>query len=335
MTNPARPGPSTPVVGTDHVMRTLAHGHEGSGDNTGGPAGSAPPHPDATFSMDWLALRATADAAARADELTARAATWLRERRGASGGSLVLTDLGTGCGANPRHLAPRLPGLQHWRLLDHDPRLLARARETVAGLRDLEGHGVTADILPIDLRELREDTLAGTDLVCASALLDLVDAGWLGTLAAACQRADAAVLVTLSVDGEWRFFDRDQAQDDADDALVRERFNAHQRRDKGLGPALGPEAAPALAAALGRHGYRVDLVPSPWQLSMSRSDHATLAARLLAGWCAAAIEEDPGAARIVTAWHRRRQAALGDPRKRLRVGHLDLFASPSMPGWPA
>lgn len=335
MTSPARLRPLPPIVATDRAPRPVAQGDERGAEASSECARPAPPHPDASFGMDWLALRAPADAAARADELSARAATWLSERRGASGRDLTLTDLGTGCGANPCHLAPRLPGPQHWRLLDHDPILLSRAREAVGRLRDREGRAVTADILPIDLRELQYDGLVGTDLVCASALLDLVDAGWLAMLAAACQRAGAAVLVTLSVDGDWRFFDGDRAHDDADDALVRERFNAHQRRDKGLGPALGPDAAPALAVALVRHGYRVDLVPSPWQLSMGHGGHAALAASLLAGWCAAAIEEDPSAARIVTAWHRRRQAALEDPRLRLRIGHLDLFACPAMSGRPA
>ena len=60
-------------------------------------------HPDACFDASWLALRRAADSAARAPELEARAADWLRQRRTAAapGQPLRLIDLGSGSGANP------------------------------------------------------------------------------------------------------------------------------------------------------------------------------------------------------------------------------------------
>ncbi len=335
MSNPAPARPSSGFVSTDSAPNGTASAHDRGAVPTCEGAESALPHPEATFSTDWLALRAPADAAARAKNLTDRAAAWLRERRAAGKGCLVLTDLGTGCGANPIHLAPRLPGPQRWQLLDHDPALLARAHDAVVSLCDAEGLRVSARTRRIDLRDLGDEALAGTDLVCASAVLDLVDADWLARLAAACQHAGAALLVSLSVDGQWRFFDGSGPRDDPDDALVRERFNAHQRRDKGLGPALGPDAAPALAATLARHGYHVSIAPSPWQLSMSDTGDVALAASLLAGWRAAVLEQDPSLGQVVTAWHGRRRATLDDPRQRLEVGHLDLFAHPAVRGGAA
>lgn len=98
-------------------------------------------------------------------------------------------------------------------------------------------------------------------LVTASALLDLVSAEWLAWLARRCGRWQAAVFVALSYDGTivW-----EPAL--ADNEPVREQVNRHQRTDKGFGPALGPDAAPALASRLRNLGYEAMLQPSPWDL---------------------------------------------------------------------
>jgi len=301
-------------------------------------------HPDACFDADWLALRAPADRAARAPALEARAAAWLRARRGT--GPLRLIDLGTGSGANPCHLAPRLPGPQSWTLLDHDPRLLEQAGRRCATLRDADGCAVAVHTRCLDLGEPGADMLAACDLVCASALLDLMSAEWLEGLAQACARAKCALLVTLSVDGSWRFLDGAReageapwaAPEDPEDRFVRNAFNGHQRRDKGLGAALGPDAAPALARALAARGFEVQCKPSPWRLDLARTQHAALAGALIDGWRDAAVAQCPEAADRIRAWHRRRRSACetgaggagGTPRPgMLEVGHVDLFATPS------
>ena len=325
-------------------------------------------HPDACFDASWLALRRAADSAARAPELEARAADWLRQRRtvAAPGQPLRLIDLGSGSGANPCHLAPRLPGPQQWTLIDHDGGLLARAQAACAGLRDAEGGSVGVVTRCLDLARIDAHTLAGTDLVCASALLDLVDAAWLEQLADACTAAGSALLVTLSVDGNWRFVPEVamaklmaahsparaaavQAANDAahavandatataaDDDFVRTAFNAHQRRDKGLGAALGPDAAPALAACLEKRGFQVHLAPSPWRLRLAEPAQAALARALIDGWRDAACAQAPDASARIAAWHARRIAACGSdggPERgsggsTLEVGHIDLFATP-------
>ncbi|MDX1655553.1 MAG: methyltransferase type 12, partial [Candidatus Competibacteraceae bacterium] len=71
------------------------------------------------FGEDWLTLREPADHRARSVELDRQLLGW---RRGQ--GALGVMDLGSGTGSNLRHLAPRLEGVQHWRLVDHDSRLL-------------------------------------------------------------------------------------------------------------------------------------------------------------------------------------------------------------------
>ena len=333
-------------------------------------------HPDACFDANWLALRRTADSAARAPELEAHAADWLRQRRMATAPArpLRLLDLGSGSGANPCHLAPRLPGLQQWTLIDHDAGLLARAQAACAGLHDADGGSVDVITRCLDLARIDAHTLAGADLVCASALLDLVDAAWLDRLADACTAAGSALLVTLSVDGNWRFVPdaasamaaparaatvqtadeatrsiADAVADNtidpvADDDFVRTAFNAHQRRDKGLGAALGPDAAPALATCLEKRGFQVRLSLSPWRLRLADPAQAALARALIDGWRDAACAQAPDASARIAAWHARRIAACGpDDGSRhgsdrgsnrspgggtLEVGHIDLFAAP-------
>lgn len=294
------------------------------------PAGYASAHPDALFDAGWLALRAAADNAARADELNRRAADWLRSRRRTAGKDhpFLLTDLGTGSGANPRYLAARLPGPQRWRLIDHDPALLADALEACAELHDADGGRVEVEAHRSDLAALSAAALGEANLVCASALLDLVDAAWLARLADLCADLRCAVLVTLSVDGQWCFEGPGDVAEDADNAFVRDAFNAHQRRDKGLGAALGPDAAPALAAALDARGFEVELAPSPWRLDLAEAGDAALARALIDGWRDAACAQCPHAAARIENWHGRRSAHCAASVGRLVVGHLDLFAAP-------
>ena len=318
-------------------------------------AADARPHPDACFDADWLALRAAADQAARAPRLEALAAAWLRARRQRNAASsLRLVDLGSGSGANPRHLAARLPGPQQWTLIDHDASLLQRARNHCADLRDAEGAALRVDTLCLDLGALELGALApgapelptlvactpdtpapvshaGADLMCASALLDLMSAAWLARLADTCAQLGCALLITLSVDGSWRFLPRDPASAaaDPDDAFVRDAFNAHQRRDKGLGAALGPAAAPALAELLAAHGFHVETAASPWRLELADPAQAALARALIDGWRDAATAQCSQAAARIAAWRARRRAQCdGRGRGQLEVGHVDLFARP-------
>lgn len=293
------------------------------------------PHPDTIFEAGWLALRRPADTAARADTLNRLAHDWLHAR---ADRPLRLIDLGSGSGANAHYLAPRLPGPQHWQLIDHDPTLLALAHGSCGALCDSDGRPVNVDALLRTLDRLTEDDLADSDLVSASALIDLVDEGWLVRFADACAYAGCAVLIALSVDGHWVIDDGDPA--DPDDAFVRTAFNAHQQRNKGAGsgdgmgrnagPALGARAAPRLATLLEAQGFRVTLADSPWLLHTADAGQRALAAALLDGWRAAAAEQCPHAEARIEAWHARRQLALAREATRIEVGHFDLYAEPDV-----
>ncbi len=277
-----------------------------------------------SFDPAWLALREPADHRSRA-----AAAMSLLVPAWRAGGWSRIVDLGCGTGSNLRYLAPRLPGIRSWTLVDHDPDLLARA--SVPG--DAEATRVVGDLATAGLGAIGE---SNADLVTASALLDLVSREWLGALVAACRPSGRAALFALTYDGAIRWHaaeDDPRPADDPDDALVRRSVNDHQRRDKGLGPGLGPMAGLHAETAFRAAGYRAWLLPSPWRLGPG---DAELARALVEGWEAAAVEQlgeasSGEAADVdrVRAWARRRRATIGTGRFGLTVGHLDLLALPA------
>lgn len=265
------------------------------------------------FAADWLSLREAADHRARPAELLSPLAGGLPARR-----PLRVLDLGAGRGSNLRYLAPRLPGPQHWRALDHDAALMGTAGTLPAAA---DGSGVTVTREVADLAWALPGALRDADLVTASALLDLVGAAWVEALAAACAARALPALLALSYDGRIEWSDPLPG----DDAL-RLAVNAHQRGDKGLGAALGPTAAAAAAAAFRRHGHRVRMADSAWRLGPG---DAALQHTLVDGWAAAAAQAQPAAAARFRAWAAARRARIGRDRSRLLVGHRDLLALPA------
>ncbi len=177
---------------------------------------------------------------------------WRRQLR--QGARQARAELGDWQQAGERFVAARSP--KHWRLLDHDTDLLAHARRRSGRLRDLSGDRVRVDTSCRDLAKVDEDFLAGSDLVVASALFDLVSRSWVESLVQACARKRQVMLITLSVDGDWAFLDpRGQHLEDGEDIAVRTLFKAHQLRNKGLGTALGGEAPAVLTTCLTQAGY--------------------------------------------------------------------------------
>lgn len=286
------------------------------------------------FGTQWLALREPHDRLARSAALEQRLAGLLRPRRGPP---LRVVDLGCGTGANLRRLAERIGGAQQWRLVEHDPELLA----ALPGVLDawaaqqghrfaragsawrLEGRQFSAEVAidPIDLAlDFGAVAIEAAGLVTASALLDLVSESWLGSLLQRCAAARATVLFALNFDGRivWQ-------PADPDDAQVRDAFNAHQRSDKGFGPALGPLAAARARQLLEALGYRVACAASDWAIGTGETD---MTRALLSGWASAAAEARPASRTAVLDWRRRREEAMARSALRIDVGHVDLL------GWP-
>lgn len=250
------------------------------------------------FEADWLDLREPADARARDAALLARAAG-----RVAQGGTVV--DLGCGTGASLRAFAARDRPDLDWRLVDNDRTLLAGAA----------ARHPQATTYPRDLRDVDALPLDGAHLVTASALLDLVSEDWLARLTARLARAGIAFYAALSYDGVMRWHPADP-----DDAAVTGAFNDHQRGDKGLGPALGPDAGETAARLWRAQGYEVALAPSPWRLGPKET---ALQAALLSGVAQAATEAGCAEA---DGWLARRRAPSADLAA--EIGHVDLLATP-------
>jgi len=259
----------------------------------------------------WLRLREPADSAARSTELAELLAWHLP-----TAGPLVVHDLGGGSGAMGRWLAPRLPGPQHWVVHDRDADLLRLAAADGPGPA-ADGGVVTVETRRSDITRLAPDDLTGASLVVASALLDILTADELAGMLDACTGSGRRpMLLALTVVGRVTLTPVEPL-----DALFGSAFNAHQRRDR----RLGPDAVAVAALELRATGAEVLVRPSPWRLDAA---HAGLAAEWLDGWVGAACEHEPALAAEAGAYLDRRmeQAAAGELA--VTVDHADLLVLP-------
>lgn len=282
------------------------------------------------FSVDWLSSREPADRRARADHLLAPLLPRARRRA-----PHRVLDLGAGSGANLRHLAPRLGPGQRWHCIDHDAGLLQALTETTVEWALAEGGRATADsgrlvligpdwdaVVETHAADLADGVprawLTGMSLVTASALLDLVSESWLNGLIACAWETDCNLLFALSYDGRAEL----RPAHPLDPDLIGW-VNRHQRRDKGLGSALGPDAARIAARRARAVGYRVRSAASDWLIGPGEQ---RLQQGLVDGWLRAALEAEPGASSQLWAWHAARSAEIEAAGLTLRVGHQDLVA---------
>lgn len=274
------------------------------------------------FSASWLALREPVDHAARDAALLRAVAARLAGLE-----CPRIMDLGAGAGSNLRATAPYLGPRQHWTLVDHDAALIAAALDSTAAWADSvearEEHALTVrkDGRQITLRGQICDLAAQPapwrderpDLVTAAALFDLVSSSWLDRFAAELSAARLPLYTTLIYDG-MAAWDPPRLKDPA----MVSAFNAHQRSDKGFGPACGPDAAARLEGALRQVGYRVERGASPWRLP---AGHPLMPA-LVEGWAVAVRETGRVDADEVARWAEERRGAAGT------IGHWDLLALP-------
>jgi hypothetical protein len=263
------------------------------------------------FTADWLALREGYDLAAR-NPLVLDALTISLK----SDAPLHIVDLACGSGSTVRALHSHLPVQQHWDLVDNDADLLALACHLN---RD---KGITLNTVQLDLNRDFEAALGGaTNLVTISALLDLVSQKWLHQFLHRIADRNLPVYAALTYDGRTDLLPADSL-----DADIVYAVNAHQRTDKGFGPALGPSAANSAIATLGTLRYTVVKGESDW---IMRPDDRQIQSEMLAGWANAAREMGtlPGAE--IAGWLTRRKNMVSEGLSSMRVGHVDFFAFPS------
>ena len=272
------------------------------------------------FSAGWLALREPLDHAARNATVAAACAAHF-----SSMATLSVLDLGCGTGSNLRALAPLLPARQAWRLVDHELALLLAARKALAQWADeaaedggglhLHKSGKTLAVRfeQADLaRELSAVMENPAGLVTATALFDLCSPEWIADFVRRLALRRTALLATLTYDGRETWHPPHPA-----DAAMLAAFHSHQRRDKGFGPAAGPEAAGVLARALTGENYRIVQGESPWRIEPG----STLGDALARGSADAVRETGLVAEAIISDWLRARLPGGG-----CTVGHADIFA---------
>jgi hypothetical protein len=272
------------------------------------------------FSADWLSLREGADHRARNVELRDAVCAMFAGRERAS-----IVDLACGTGSNLRALAAHLPERQRWRLVDHDPGLLAAARRALCvwadvveqeeplvlrkGVSRLEIVFDDGDLAAFDGAVLEQ----GADLVAAAAFFDLVSKRWIENFCGELASRRLPLYAALSYDGVENW-----SPPHAADAAMLDAFHQHQTRDKGFGRAGGPRGAAILQEALEALGYAAAAGRSPWRLD---ARDAALIEALADGAASAVRETGRVVASTVEDWRQSRRRAT-----RCEIGHTDLLA---------
>jgi hypothetical protein len=263
-----------------------------------------------SFSAAWLEMREPYDRRARDAAVIEAAVAAFAGRP-----SVTIADLACGTGSTFRALMPHIKTRQNWRLADNDLSLLARTPQS-------SPPNVNIVTVPIDLNLDLEAALDGPiDLVTTSALLDLVSDEWLQRFVVETAARRLPVYAALSYDGRIEMTPSDSA-----DRRIIAAVNAHQRTDKGFGPALGPGAARAAVEQFERVGYSVAQGASDWLFAPRDRD---IQLEILSGWAAAARETGDTPLPDVIGWLSRRRELVTAGRSSIRVGHVDFFARPT------
>jgi SAM-dependent methyltransferase len=264
-----------------------------------------------SFSATWLALREPYDARARNLGVLDAMAAFFRAQS-----SISVVDLACGTGATLRAVGSRLPARQNWRLVDNDLSLLARA----AGLAQPPNVAVAARTIDL-VRDLELALDGPVDLVTTSALLDLVSAEWLERFAIEAAARRLPVYAAITYQGRATLTPAEPF-----DLEIVAAVNRHQRRDKGFGPALGPEAALRAVRDFERVGYKVEPGASDWLFG---ADDREIQLEVLTGWAHAAVELGDLPQAAIESWLARRREQVTAGRATMNVGHVDFFAVPT------
>jgi hypothetical protein len=278
-----------------------------------------------SFSADWLALREPADHTAVNPEVRA-----VLTARFAKQEQITVVDLGSGAGSNLRGTYAALPQQQHWTLVDYDPKLLHAAKNTLSKWADSASVDdekllliKAGKHLTVQFREADLSTgdyaavVAKANLVTAAALFDLVSVQSIEKLAQTLVTNGQTFFTVLTYDGHASWHPSHAA-----DAAIRDAFNAHQRTDKGFGPASGPGGTTALAKAFYARGFRVLRGTSPWVVDQR---YGTLRRDLDTGFANAVRETGKLNEASIASWLALRTSSTDGTSI---IGHEDLLAVP-------
>lgn len=261
------------------------------------------------FDKDWLGLREPIDQAARSPMLISKLSRHLTAVKGPP----ALLDIGCGTGSTWRSLHEALPEDIDWRLLDYDPELLAEAERQIGAQQRVKFHRH-------DLNDIDGLPLQGVAVVTASAFFDLCSESFCRRFVARLRDVRCGLYAALTYDGHMQWSEPHPL-----DRTVVEDFNLHQRSDKGLGAALGPDATAMLRSLFGETGFRVEVAESPWLMGQG---HAPMQEAFLRGFVRPLTEIGRLSTAEIEEWLSYRIDAIAKPGSSCVVGHLDLIALP-------
>ncbi len=261
------------------------------------------------FSSQWLDLREPIDHAARSEAvLSALGHYFINDDH------IAITDIGCGTGSTIRALKGALAQDIAWHLIDHDDALLAEAAKHTANDKVV----CTNADLSTSLDAVFEPK---PDLVTTSAFLDLVSEEWLRGFVDQIIDQKLPFYAALTYDG------RGGTQPvSTHEKPVLDAFNAHQKTEKGFGPALGPDAADTAIRLFEEAGYVICHDTSDWVAGPKHPDFQRM---LLEGWKNAACEITPSRASDFEAWFVDRCATIERGDLSVMVGHKDFLAVPA------
>ena len=175
----------------------------------------------------------------------------------------------------------------------------------------------------VDLSETQKLPLESVSLMTASALLDLVSENFIRDLCQLIKEKNKCRPVgfysALNYDGciKWTPFH-------SLDAAILMNFNADQKRDKGFGPALGPDATDFLKTQFHSTKFQCLSAKSPWLLGYA--DHL-LTESLINGISSVAIQTDGLTNSDIQDWKtfRIKNVRTGN----CYLGHTDILVLPN------
>lgn len=226
------------------------------------PAGAVLPGMDTEqkLTAQWLDARQNFDIAARDSFLLQQAIDFISHIN-----DPVIVDLGSGTGNNTLSLLSHCPANSNLVLVEQHADLLAISRNRISK-QITQGCLGSLSYIHRDLhRWLQEQD--NVDLLCTNALLDLLTAAELKSLADAANRLGAAIYSTLN------YADVTFLPSSRDDHFFMDLFERHMCRSLNRGIPLGPNTKTALTRLLGdsasSHLYYAD---SHWVINSTERD---------------------------------------------------------------
>lgn len=261
------------------------------------------------FSSQWLELREPIDHAARSDAVLSALNHYFMNDQ-----ELAITDIGCGTGSTIRALKGAMLKELSWHLIDNNDALLAEAKRHATHDQSV---CINAD-LSVSLDALFDPK---PDLITTSAFLDLVSESWLQNFVEKTTSQKIPFYAALTYDGRGG-----TVPETPSEKAVLAAFNAHQKTDKGFGPALGPNAADTAIRLFEEAGYVICKDPSDW---IAGPKHPDFQRMLLEGWKNAACEISPQNRSQFETWFAERSTLINNGELSVTVGHKDFLAVPA------